>query len=247
MKSAGALILGTLSATVLILGGGYFAWQTYQIIYTLNQITVSQKETISEIKASQANMEEQITKLTENIHLPSVKEWVQAIEKPLLAQTNKVIRKAQKQGIEDALQKWSKRILQREEKRWQDLSVMLGKDRAGIQKQNLQEEKFRRKMIKTLREDREAQLELYRQDEKRWLNLAETLKQNREATQREFREVVQKLSEERDKALDRARQLEEERERDVTKLLDQAKKIEQERIRQMSEFCARRPESAICR
>ena len=139
MKSAGALILGTLSATVLILGGGYFAWQTYQIIQSLSQITASQKETIREIKVSQAHMEEQITKLTKNIHLPSVKEWIRAIEKPLLAQTNKVIRKAQKQGIEDALQKWSKRILQREEKRWQDLSVMLGKDRAGIQKQNLQE------------------------------------------------------------------------------------------------------------
>ncbi len=247
MKSAGALILGTLSATVLILGGGYFAWQTYQIIQSLNQITASQKETIREIKASQVHMEEQITKLTKNVRLPSVKEWVRAIEKPLLAQTNKVIRKAQKQGIEDALQRWSKRRLQREEKRWQDLSVMLGKDRAGIKKQNLQEEKFRRNLIKTLREDREAQLELYRRDEKRWLNLAETLKQNREATQKEFREVVQKLSEERDKALDKARQLEEERERDVTKLLDQAKKIEQERKRQMSEFCARRPESAICR
>ncbi|MCZ6906253.1 MAG: hypothetical protein O7G28_03070 [Deltaproteobacteria bacterium] len=213
----------------------------------MNQITASQNETIREIKASQVHMEEQITKLTENVRLPTVEEWVRAIEKPLVAQTNKVIRNAQKQGIEDALQRWSKRILQREEKRWQDLFVMLGKDRAGIQKQNLQEEKFRRNLIKTLREDREAQLELYRRDEKRWLNLAETLKQNRKATQKEFREVVQKLSEERDKALDKARQLEEERERDVTKLLDQAKKIEQERKRQMSEFCARRPESAICR
>ncbi|MCH7914506.1 MAG: hypothetical protein IH856_15980 [Deltaproteobacteria bacterium] len=192
-------------------------------------------------------MEEQITKLIENVRLPTVEEWIRAIEKPLVAQTNKVIRNAQKQGIEDALQRWSKRILQREEKRWQDLSVMLGKDRAGIQKQSLQEEKFRRNLIKTLRKDREAQLELYRQDEERWLNLAETLKQNRKATQKEFREVVLKLSEERDKALDKARLLEEERERDVTKLLDQAKKIEQERKRQMSEFCARRPESAICR
>ena len=184
MKSVGALILGTLSATVLILGGGYFAWQTYQIIQSLNQITASQNETIREIKASQEHMEEQITKLIENVRLPSVEEWVRAIEKPLLAQTNKVIRNAQKQGIEDALQKWSKRIQQREEKRWQDLFAMLGKDRTGIQKQNLQEEKFRRNLIKTLREDREAQLELYRQEEKRWLNLAETLKQNREATRR---------------------------------------------------------------
>ena len=247
MKSTGALILGTLSATVLILGGGYFAWQSYQIIQSLNQITASQKETIREIKASQAHMEEQITELTEKIRLPSVKKWIQAIEKPLLAQTTKVIRKAQKQGIEDALQKWSKRILKREEKRWQDLSVMLGKDRAGIQKQNLQEEKFRRNLNKTMREQREARQELYRRNEKRWLNLAETLKQNREATQKEFREVVRTLSEERDKAIDKARQLEEERERDVSRLLDQAKKIEQERKRQMSEFCARRPESAICR
>ncbi|MFQ5684590.1 MAG: hypothetical protein ACE5HC_15125 [Candidatus Binatia bacterium] len=247
MKSTGALILGTLAATVLILGGGYFAWQTYQIIQSLNQITASQKETTREIKASQVRMEEQIRKLTENVRLPSVEEWVRAIEKPLSAQTNKVIRKAQKQGIEDALQRWSKRILQRQEKRWQDLLDMLGKDRAGIQKQNLDEKKFRQKLIKTLRENREAQQELYRRDEERWLNLAETLKQNREATQKEFREVVQKLSDERDKAIDKARKLEEDRNRDVTKLLEQAKKIEQERKRQMSDFCARRPESAICR
>ena len=203
MKSAGALILGTLSATVLILGGGYFAWQTYQIIQSLNQITASQNETIREIKASQVHMEEQITKLTENVRLPTVEEWVRAIEKPLVAQTNKVIRNAQKQGIEDALQKWSKIILQREEKRCQDLFVMLGKDRAWIRKQNLQEEKLRRNLIKTLREDREAQLELYRREEKRLLNLAETLKQNRKATQNEVRAVLQKLSEERDTALAR--------------------------------------------
>ena len=112
MKSAGALILGTLSATVLILGGGYFAWQTYQIIQSLNQITASQNETIREIKASQVHMEEQINKLTENVRLPSVEYWVRASEKPLVAQTNKVIRNDQKQGIEDSLQRWCKRILQ---------------------------------------------------------------------------------------------------------------------------------------
>ena len=74
-----------------------------------------------------------------------------------------------------------------------------------------------------------------------------TLKQIREDDQKEYRQVVQMLSEERNRALAKDKLLEEERKRAISKLLDQAKQIEKERKRQMSEFCTRRPEASICR
>ena len=68
-----------------------------------------------------------------------------------------------------------------------------------------------------------------------------------ERSDAQYREVVQQLSKEKEEAIAKARQLEQERKRDVNKLLEQAKQIELERKRHQAEFCAKRPESVICR
>jgi hypothetical protein len=240
MKSKGELIFNALAILVLLLVGGYFAWQTQQITQSMNRIAVSQEETSKEVKTSQKRMEEQIRKLSKGIRLPRVKEWVQAVKKPLAAEAKNVMREAQKQGMDDAFRSWSEKIRQREDKRHQNLLEKLSENRKEIKKQYVREKELRQDLIKKLREDREA-------DKKRWLKLTETLKQNRENDRKEYRAIVQRLNEERDKALEKTKQLEEERKREISKLLDQAKEIEKERKRQMSEFCARRPESAICR
>ena len=62
MKSKGELLLSTLAALVLLLAGGYFAWQTQQITQSVDSIAASQIEISTEIKASQGRMEEQIRK-----------------------------------------------------------------------------------------------------------------------------------------------------------------------------------------
>ena len=246
-RSRGELLLGTLVIIVLLLAAGYFAWQAQQITESLNRIAAAQKENSIEIKASRGRMEEQIAKLRKDVRLPSVKEWVRAMEKPLAALARSAMGEAQRRGIEDALRSWSEKTRRQEEKRWQGLLGKLSKDRMEVKKQYLREEEFRKDLIKTLREERKTEQKRQRQEEKRWLNLTETLKKNREADQKGYSEVVRRLNEERNKAQERARQLEEVRRREISKLLDQAKEIEQERKRQMSEFCTRRPESEICR
>ena len=240
MKSKGELLLSTLAALVLLLAGGYFAWQTQQITQSVDRIAASQKEISTEIKASQGRMEEQIRKLRNKVRLPSAKEWVRSVRKPLAAEAKSVMREAQKRGIEDALRSWSKKIQQREDKRYRNLLEKLSESRKEIKKQYVREGERRQNLIKKLREDREA-------DKERWLKLTKTLKQIREDAQKEYRQVVQMLSEERNRALAKAKLLEEDRKRAISKLLDQAKQIEKERKRQMSEFCTRRPEASICR
>ncbi|MEE9551070.1 MAG: hypothetical protein V3W08_11805 [Candidatus Binatia bacterium] len=117
MKSKGELLLSTLAALVLLLAGGYFAWQTQQITQSVDRIAASQKEISTEIRASQGRMEEQIRKLRNNVSLPSAKEWVRSVRKPLAAEAKRVMREAQKRGIEDGLRSWSEKFQQLEGKR----------------------------------------------------------------------------------------------------------------------------------
>lgn len=247
MGPRGGLIFAALAIAVFIVSIGYFAWQVENIIRSLDRIATVQEESSQEVKASLARAEGDLRKVRENVGLLSVEEWLRAIEKPLASKVDHTMREAQNRGVEEALQKWSKRLRQREDKRWRSLTDGLRKDREDNRKQRKREEKRWQDVIDTLRKDRETAQAQYQREEERWLNLMETLKKDRETTQKQYREVVQRLSEEKAEALERARQLEEERKREISRLLEQAKQIEQERKRQLSEFCSKRPESTICR
>jgi len=245
--TAKGLFVFEASVSILIISGiGFTAWQTQDIVRSLNQMVAAQEETLKEVKTSLARTEQEVRKVSGSVP-PNVEKWVKALEKPLIAKTNSMVRKAQRSEIDAALKKWSARNRQVGEKQWQKLFVAMSKERKQAQQQYQQAEKQWHELAKALGEEREAAQKQVQQDEKRWLGLMETLRLQEERSNKQYREVVQQLSKEKEEALARTRQLEEERKREINKLLEQAKQIAQQRKRQLGEFCAKRPESVICR
>ena len=235
------------SVTILIICGvGFTAWQTQVIVRSLNQMVAAQEETLKEVKTSLAQTEQEVRKVRGSIR-PNVEKWARAMEKALIAKTNSMVRKAQGPEIDVAIKKWSERIRQQDQKQWQKLFAVMSKEQKQAQQQFQRAEKQSQELVKVLREEREAAQKQVQQDEKRWLGLMGTLQKQGERSDKQYREVVQQLSKEKEEALARARQLEDERKREINKLLDQAMQIDQQRKRQLGEFCAKRPESVICR
>jgi hypothetical protein len=235
------------SVSLLIISGiGFTAWQTHEIVQSLNQMVSAQDETLKGIKTSLARTEQEVRKVSGSVR-PNVEKWVKALEKPLLAKTNSMVKKAQRSEIDAVLKKWSERVRQQDQKQWQKLFATMSKEQKQTQQQYQQAEKQWQELVKTLREEQDATQKRNKQNEKRWVGLMETLQKQGERSDKQYREVVQQLSKEKEEALARTRQLEEERKRDVNKLLEQAGQIEQQRKRQLSEFCSKRPESVICR
>ncbi len=234
------------SVSILIISGvGFTAWQTQNIDRSLNQIVAAQEETLKEMKTSLARTEQEVRKVSGSVR-PNFEKWVKALEKPLIAKTNSMVRKAQRSEIDAAIKKWSERIRRQDQVQWEKLFVAMSKEQKQAQQQYQQSEKQWQKLAKALREDQEVAQKQNEQNEKRWLSLMETLQKQGERSDKQYREVVEKLSKEKEEALARARQLEEERRRGINKLLEQAKQIGQQRKRQLDEFCAKRPESVIC-
>lgn len=228
-------------ATVVFLSGlGYLTWQTRSTMHALERMASAKEVPPTGITKSLKQTQDEIRRLGTNLRLPSADEWVRAIEKPLAGKVESLIAPAQKRAVEEAMQKWSESARQREEKRWGPLMEEFRRGREEARKQ-LQE------VLAALQREREAAAKRQQQDEQRWQKLLTTVRQEREEGQKQYREIVRKLDEERASALERARQLEEEREREVAKRLKQAEQIELERKRLMREFCAQRPDSAICR
>jgi len=235
------------SVTILIISGvGFTAWQTQNIVRSLDQVVAAQQETLKEMETSLARTEQEVRKVSGSIR-PNVEKWVKAMEKSLIAKTNSIVRKAQGPEIDVAIKEWSERIRQQDQKQWQKLFAVMSKEQKQAQQQNQRAEKQWQELVKALREEREATQKQVQQDDKRWLGLMETLQNQVERSDKQYREVVQQLSKEKEEALARARQLEDERKREINKLLDQAMQIDQQRKRQLGEFCAKRPESVICR
>jgi len=245
--TAKGLFVFEASVSILIISGiGFTAWQTQDIVRSLNQMVAAQEETLKEMKTSLARTEQEVRKVSGSVP-PNVEKWVKALEKPLIAKTNSIVRKAQRSEIDAAIKKWSERIRQQDQKQWQKLFVTMSKERKQAQQQYQQAEKQWHELAKALREEQEIAQKQNEQNEKRWLGLMETLHKQGERSDKQYREVVQQLSKEKEEALARTRQLEEERKREINKLLEQAKQIAQQRERQLGEFCAKRPESVICR
>ena len=235
------------SVTILIIiGVGFTAWQTQNIVQSLDQIVAAQQETLKEMETSLARTEQAIRKVSGSTR-PNVEKWVKAMEKPLIAQMNSMVRKAQGPEIGMAIKKWSERIRQQDQKQWKKLFAVMSKEQKQAQQQNQRAEKQWQELVKALREEREAAQKQVQQDDKRWLGLMETLQNQEERSDKQYREVVQQLSKEKEEALAKARLLEDERKREINKLLDQAMQIDQQGKRQLGEFCAKRPESVICR
>jgi hypothetical protein len=235
------------SVSILIISGvGFTAWQSQKIVRSLNQMGAAQEETLKGMKTSLARTEQEVRKVSGSVR-PNVEEWVKALEKPLLAKTNSMVRKAQRSEVDAALKKWSERVRQQDQKQWQKLFATMSKEQKQAQQLYQQAEKQWQELAKTLREEQEVTQKQNKQNEKRLVGLMKTLQKQGERSDKQYREVVQQLSEEKEEALARTRQLEEERKRDVNKLLEQARQIEQQRKRQLSEFCSKRPESVICR
>ena len=241
------LFLFEASVSALIISGvGFTSWQTQKIVRSVNQMVAAQEETIKEMKASLLQTEQEIRKVSGSVR-PNVERWVKALEKPLLAKTNSIVKKVQRTEFDAAIKKWSATIRQQDQKQWEKLSAMVSKEQKAAHQQHQRAEKQWKELVKTLREGRKATQKQVKQHEKRWLALMATLQKQGERSDAQYREVVQQLSKEKEEALAKARQLEQERNRDVNKLLQQAKQIEEERKRQHAEFCAKRPESVICR
>ncbi len=234
------------SVSILIISGvGFTAWQTQNIVRSLNQMVAVQEETLTEMKTSLARTEQEVRKVSGRVR-PDVEKWVKVLEKRLIAKTNSMVRKAQRSEIDAALKKWSARNRQVDEKQWEKLFVAMSKEQKQAQQQYQQAEKQWQELAMALREEQEVAQKQNEQNEKRWLGLMETLHKQGERSDKQYREVVEQLSKEKEEALARAKQLEEERRREIYKLLEQAKQIDQQRKRQLNEFCAKRPESVIC-
>jgi len=241
------LFIFEVSVSLLIISGiGFTAWQTRKIVWSLKQMVAAQEETLKEMKTSLARTEQEVRKMSGSVR-PNVEKWVKALEKPLIARTNSMVSKMQRSELDAAIKKWSERIRQQNEKQWEKLFAVMSKEQKQAQQQHQRAEKQWQELVKALRGEREAAQKQVQQDEKRWLGLMGTLQKQGDRSEKQYREVVQQLSKEKEEALARARQLEAERKRDINKLLDQAKRIDQERKRQLGEFCAKRPESVICR
>lgn len=251
MNSKELRIFMVLATVVFLSGLGYLAWQTRSTMRALEQMSSAKQVPPTDITNSLKQTQDEIRRLGSNVRLPSVDEWVRAIEKPLAAKVDSLLAPAQKRAVEEAMQKWSEGVRQREEKRWSALMEEFRQGREEARKQ-LQEvlaalRRERELVEKRYQQEREAAAKRQQQDEERWQKLLTTVRQEREEGRKQYREIVRKLDEERAGALERARQLEEEREREIAKRLKQAEQIELERKRLMREFCAQRPDSAICR
>ncbi len=235
------------SVSVLIISGvGFTSWQTHKIVRPVNQMVAAQEETLKEIRASLLQTEQEIRKVSGSVR-SNVEKWVKALEKPLLAKTNSIVRKAQRSEFDAAMKKWSETMRQRDQKQWEKLSAVVSKELEAAHQQHQRAEKQWQELVKALREEQETTQKQVKQEEKRWLALMETLQKQGERSDAQYREVVRQLSKEKEAALAKARQLEEERKREINKLLGKAKQIEEQRKRQLAEFCAKRPESVICR
>ena len=245
--SAKGLFIFEVSVTLLIIGGvGFIAWQTQNIMRSLDRMATAQEDTLKGVEAALVRTEQEVRKVGGKVR-PNVEQWIKALEKPLVAKTNSMVRKAQRSELDRALKKWSHGNKQQNEKQWQKLFVTLRREGKEAQKEHRQAENKWQELAKALREEQETLRKKYQKDETRWLNLMETLRKQGERSDKQFREVVQQLTKEKEEAQARARQLEEERKREINKLLEQAKQIELQRNRELSEFCSKRPESVICR
>ena len=197
-----------------------------------------------------ARIESQRKPRTQNVRLPDVQKWLKSIEKPLAAKATQLMGNAQKTGLEASVKRFSANLAEQDKKQWQNLFQELAKDRKDAQSQYLQSEKRWQELVGTLKAEEKRATEQYKSQEKQWpevLKVLKVLKSQEAASQKQYREVVQQLTEEKTRALARAKELEDERKREIGKLLDQANQMSEDRKRQLSEFCAKRPESAICR
>ncbi len=247
MNSDKGLVLAVVVTTLTILAVTYFAWQTHNILRSLERIAVQQEKTTKEVKNLLTRADTQPRRGRQDVRLPNVKQWLKSLEKPLAAKAMELMGKAQRSKFEASLKRWSARIQEQDKKQWQNLYKVLGKDREDVQRKYQQGEKRWQELVEALGQERKGAREQYASQEKRWVELMDTIRLQGEKVGKQYREVVQKLNEEKAEALARTKQLEEERNREIGKLLDQAKKISRDRQRQLGEFCAKRPESVICR
>jgi hypothetical protein len=258
MSAAALRIVLIVVTMVFLLGLGYSAWQTQSIIHSLERIASRQQETMREAPPPVKFTDEELRKIGSQVRFPGAEEWLGSIEKPLIAKVQSGVAAAQRREIEDGMKRWSDGARVREEKWWGELRGELREERDRARKQMQTMDERWKEMLAALRQEREAgekrhqqERELVakrsQQDEERWQKLLAAMRQEREENRKQYREIVRRLDEERASALERARQLEEEREREIVKRLREAEQIDRERKRLISEFCAKNPESAICR
>ncbi|NIO07830.1 MAG: hypothetical protein GTO40_07410 [Deltaproteobacteria bacterium] len=245
--TAKGLFIFEASVAVLIIGGiGFTGWQTYKILESLNRMVSVQEESLNQMKASLLKTEQEIRKVSGSVR-PNVEKWVKELEKPLLAKTGSVVRTAQKAELEAALKDFSKTLQKEDQENWDKLFAKWSKNQQAAKDRYERYDKQAQALLKAMSEGVDTDRKRALEEDKRWAALMDTLKKQGQRSDEQYREVVQQLTKEKETALNRARQLEEERNREINKLLEQAKQIEEQRKRQLAEFCAKRPESVICR
>lgn len=246
MNSNGGLVIASVATTLLVLAVVYFAWQTHNVLQSLDRLTVSQEATSREMKGLSGRGVTRSQNGRQAVKLPNVQRWLKSIEKPLAAKVTELMSKSRKLN-EESFQRWSAEIQQQGTKQLQNFHNVMVKDREEAQRQYLQDEKRWQELISALGAERVHAKKQYDSQEKQWAELMALLQKHGESASRQYREVVERLRKEKSEAMMRTKQLEDDRRREIGKLLDQANQISQERKRQLSEFCDKRPESVICR
>ncbi len=240
-------IIFVIITLVSIAAFGYLAWQSFNIRISLKQIAAEQEASSEKLADLTARIESQRKPRTQNVRLPDVQKWLKSIEKPLAAKATQLMGNAHKTALEASVKRFSANLAEQEKNQWQNLFQELAKDRKDAQSQDLQSDKRWQELVGTLKAEEKRATEQYKRQEKQWSEVLKVLKSQEAASQKQYREVVQQLTEEKTRALARANELEDERKREIGKLLDQANQMSKDRKRQLGEFCAKRPESAICR
>jgi len=246
MNSNGGLVIASVATTLLVLAVVYFAWQTHNVLQSLDRLTARQEATSREMKDRLGRTATRTQNVRQTVKLPNVQRWLKSIEKPLAAKVTELMSKSVKSD-EKSFQRLSAKIIQQDKKQLQNLQNALAKDREEAQRQYRLGEKRWQELISALGAERVYVKQQYKSQEKHWAELMVLLRKHGETAEKQFREVVERLSKEKSAALAQTKQLEDERRREIGKLLDQANQISKERKQQLSEFCAKRPESIICR
>ncbi|MDP6560121.1 MAG: hypothetical protein QF619_08415 [Candidatus Binatia bacterium] len=244
MKSIGGIILAALGISGYILALGYFAWRSEKVVDLVNSISVEQKNSSRDFKISLSRLEEELRKKT---GFPSVEQWLSSIEKPMERKLDGMLRGAYRKAIREELERWSNGLRNREKERQQNLLEVLRNDREAFQKRVQLREGRWEGLLRALQKDRKFAKEKYQEESERWKGLLDTMGKDRQAAKKQYIETVNLLNVEKSQALERVRQLEEERKREVANLLEKAKLSDDETKKKLSEFCAKRPESVICR
>ncbi len=121
MNSNKGLVLAVVAITLTILAVTYFAWQTHNVLQSLERIAAQQKRTTIEVKNFLTRADTQPRRGRQNVRLPNVKQWLKSLEKPLAAKAMELMGKAQRSQFEASLKRWSARIQKQDKKQWQYL------------------------------------------------------------------------------------------------------------------------------